>query len=157
MSPEQLAELTLATYSQAQGPPVDIISIVRTAGIQLYEWPFADNRIGGAFRWVDGVPVIIVNGRHAWARKRFSIAHEFCHYMVDMPSPRSAGTLLHRGRLPHCERTANKYAAALLMPADLVCGLHKRGVPVDAMCTVMGVSKQAMNIRLDELRREGRL
>ncbi len=47
--------------------------------------------------------------------------------------------------------------AALLMPADLVCGLHKRGVPVDAMCTVMGVSKQAMNIRLDELRREGHL
>lgn len=37
-----------------------------------------------------------------------------------------------------CEYRANKYAAALLMPTDLVCGLHKRGVPVDAMCTVMG-------------------
>lgn len=65
-----------------------------------------------------------------------------------------AKTLATRAAL---ERTANKYAAALLMPADLVCGLHKRGVPVDAMCTVMGVSKQAMNIRLNELRREGRL
>ena len=38
-----------------------------------------------------------------------------------------------------------------------VGALHKRGAPVDAMCTVMGVSKQAMNIRLDELKREGRL
>lgn len=155
MLPEQLAELTLATYSQAQGPPVDIISIVRAAGIQLYEWPFTDNRIGGAFRWVDGVPAIVVNSRHAWARRRFSIAHEFCHYMMDMPSPRSAGTMLHRGRAPMCEYRANKYAAALLMPTDLVCGLHKRGVPVDAMYATMGVSRPAMNIRLNELRREG--
>ncbi|MEA4884219.1 MAG: ImmA/IrrE family metallo-endopeptidase [Clostridia bacterium] len=150
MSPEQLADLVRHTYSQCIGPPVDIASIARQAGIQVLQWPFADVELCGLLHWVDASPVIIVNSRHSWARRRFTLAHELWHYMVDMPSP-SAALMLKRGAPRGHERDADHFAACLLMEADAVRDLRGRGVPADAVATALGVSKQALEFRFREL------
>lgn len=156
MLPAKLVELVRHTYSRCMGPPVDVRSIARQAGIDVLEWPFVDSELCGLLHWIHNTPVIIVNSRHSWQRQRFTIAHELYHFMVDMPSPQAA-LMLKKGSPQGRERHADRFAAQLLMDADLVCGLHQRDMPFGAMCATMGVSKQAMNIRLDELRREGRL
>jgi Zn-dependent peptidase ImmA (M78 family) len=156
MQPARLAELVRHTYSRCMGPPVDVRSIARQAGIEILEWPFVDSELCGLLHWTHNVPVIIVNSRHSWQRQRFTIAHELYHFMVDMPSPRAA-LMLKKGNPKGRERQADRFAAQLLMDADLVCQLYQRGESVEQLCGTMGVSRPAMNIRLNELRREGRL
>ena len=152
MSPEELAACVLRE-SQLQ-PPVDVSRLIQTRDVELDSYAFSDDFLGMYLR-IPG-PVIVVNANHPRNRRRFTLAHEFCHHMLHK---RTKHVLRFNAGRPATKEEcyANSFAAALLMPADLVCGLHKRGVPVDAMCTVMGVSKQAMHIRLDELKREGRL
>jgi len=152
VSPEELAARVLRV-SQMQ-PPIDVSRLIEAHSVDLDSYSFADDFLGMYLRIPR--PVIVVNARHPRNRRRFTLAHEFCHHMLHK---RTKHVLRFNAGRPATKEEcyANSFAAALLMPADLVCGLHKRGAPVDAMCTVMGVSKQAMNIRLDELKREGRL
>lgn len=111
------------------------------------------DRVSGSARWSDGRWVIVVNANDTWGRQRFSLAHEFKH-VVDAP----AAGILYRDRpyLPariQRERTADYFAACLLMPKMLL----KRAVYEDglrdeyALARRCQVSVAAMRLRLGEL------
>lgn len=154
MNPEDAARMVLAAHSGTGGPPVDVISIVKSRGILLYEYPFHDLRLSGVFRWICDVPTITVNSRHRWTRRRFTIAHELHHALFDVPSP-DAALMLRQGPLAARERAANRFAAALLMPRDVVSSMYRQGQSLDAICATLAVSKAAMIHRCDELHLEG--
>lgn len=155
MSPEADAARILAAHKVLCGPPVDVFAIVRSRGILMYEMPLQDSLLSGVFRWVRNVPTILLNRRHSWVRRRFTAAHELYHYLNDMPTPEVAYLMLRRGRMTADERAANRFAAALLMPADLVYALRRQGLGVDDMCRILAVSKAAMLRRCAELHLEG--
>lgn len=151
MSPEADAARILAAHKVLCGPPVDVFAIVRSRGILMYEMPLQDSLLSGVFRWVRNVPTILLNRRHSWVRRRFTAAHELYHYLNDMPTPDVAYLMLRRGHVSAAERAANRFAAALLMPPDMVLDMHRQGRTMDEMCVAFGVSKQAMQRRFEEL------
>ena len=73
---------------------------------------------------------IVVNGRHAPARKRFSFAHEYAHALFDRE--KVATVTARENATELVERRANAFAAAFLMPQQgveaLLRSMHK-GAP----------------------------
>jgi Zn-dependent peptidase ImmA (M78 family) len=103
-------------------------------------------------------PEIYVNGNDSKNRRRFTCAHELGHYVmrtsvgelneewefIDLRDPISA-----EGNKPD-EIWANKFAAALLMPRELVEKLHG-DLNLATLAYEFGVSTDAMGFRLDSL------
>jgi hypothetical protein len=126
--------------------------------------------VAGAFIARPGLPLLLVNGRQALARQRFTLAHEFGHQRMGHPSvvdeqPAISGRLegdrdeqpAISGRLEgdRDEVCANAFAAEFLMPRDAVLAWgteHVRG-PVTLEHVVLlaheyGVSAQAARYAL---------
>lgn len=120
------------------------------------------SRVAGMFSYTDELGgCIAVNARHPQDRQRWSLAHEYGHFLTDRF--RSEVSLLHGlGRSHDGERFADAFARCLLMPA---AGLRRRfnemsravGGKVTAaeICQLAHhyyVSVEAMMRRLEELR-----
>lgn len=141
-------------------PPVPVEAMVRARGIEIHEGVLDDDISGLLVRAGDGT-TIGVNAGHALTRRRFTIAHEFGHF------------LLHEGISEHVDHgyrvnfrdqesalardveeiEANFFAASLLMPKGILdaCGA------VDALDSDSAVrdlaqrflvSQHAMSLRL---------
>jgi len=107
---------------------------------------------------------IWVNGEEAkdWpSRRRFTIAHELGHWVlhrdqqtrlfcrhgsIDPPNPE---TKAERPPLPAIEEEANAFAAALLMPAELIRSHYTAtGKSFEKLCEIFAASGAAMGKRL---------
>lgn len=97
-----------------------------------------------------------VNSKNHKNRQRFSMAHEYGHYLLhrekihEMPVGEQ---ILHRnGDRNGVERQANNFAADLLMPNDLVrkSFLASEG-GLKKMADFLGVSKESLKYRLEAL------
>jgi len=97
-----------------------------------------------------------VNSKHHKNRQRFSMAHEYGHYLLhrekihEMPVGEQ---ILHRnGDRNRVERQANSFAAELLMPEDLVRkSFRSSGGSLKKMADFLGVSKESLRYRLETL------
>tara|TARA_R110002073_G_scaffold129935_6_gene276482 strand:+ start:3175 stop:3747 length:573 start_codon:yes stop_codon:yes gene_type:complete len=97
-----------------------------------------------------------VNDKHHINRQRFSMAHEYGHYLLhrdkihEMPVGEQ---ILHRnGDKNRIEYQANSFAAELLMPEDLVRkSLRSAGGNLKKMADFLGVSKESLKYRLEAL------
>ena len=110
-------------------PPVDVRAAAQALGFTVQGLGELGDDVSGAFVSHPGGGVIAVNKNHHLVRRRFTIAHELGH------------GLLHEGRMPlfvdkgfavafrdrrsstgevRMEREANAFAAALLMPENMV-------------------------------------
>ncbi len=143
-------------YSRA-GPLSDVLEAIEGPGrahVLLLELP-AD--VAGAFIPRPALPLLVVNGRQAVARQRFTLAHEFGHhrmghsYVVDDQAAIS-------GRLTHDrnEVSANAFAAEFLLPREAVAAWsadHVRGAVtlehVLLLAGDYGVSAQAARYALE--------
>jgi IrrE N-terminal-like domain/DprA winged helix domain len=112
--------------------------------------------VAGAFIPRPALPLLVVNGRQALARQRFTLAHEFGHhrmghsYVVDDQAAIS-GKLTHDRN----EVSANAFAAEFLMPRAAVAAWgreHVRGAVtlehVLLLASDYGVSAQAARYSL---------
>ena len=108
-----------------------------------------------------GTHKITVNQEHPFTRQRFTIAHELGHFLLherligsgidDDRAYRSssAGRYYNTDIGPKEETGANKIAATILMPIELVNARRAEGiVGVGQLAEEFGVSKHAMSIRL---------
>ncbi len=99
----------------------------------------------------------------AWPqRRRFTIAHELGHHVLHqtgqqtlfcrkatVDSPPDQEEPAPRPELPMTEREANAFAAAMLMPADLVQQLYQATERnFERLCQLFGSSQRAMGRRL---------
>lgn len=94
--------------------------------------------------------VIFVNKNDGEQRKRFTIAHELGHFFLHEDNKLKVS---YRGGQSHEETEANRFAAELLMPEDLVKQEYQKFpilVPRE-FARIFDVSAAAMEIRLEQL------
>ena len=130
--------------------PVNVEEVARGYGLEVVEFAFHE-KISGLLKKEQGI--IGVNKTHHPVRRRFTIAHELGHFLLghgmetmdeiidesfDRPMPQ--------------EREANLFASCLLMPNDLMKKESKKGIDLEKLSSTFGVSKQAITIRLLDLK-----
>ncbi len=142
-------------------PPVDVVGAIRALGILYREEPMRPDQ-SGYFQNRGSFYVIGVNSNESQQRKRFTAAHELGHYVLhrdllregqhfDRLFTKKVGATAHGPISPYHEVQANKFAADILMPADLVKMAYRRSKDLAATASEFGVSESAMKIRLENL------
>jgi Zn-dependent peptidase ImmA (M78 family) len=163
---ERAADRLLAVHA-ITGPEVPVEQIAKAQGLPvLYDDLGSD--VSGVLYRRNGTELIIVNQDHHEHRQRFTVAHELGHadlheaktYLDGSASLRFRDGLSATGTDAE-EREANRFAAALLMPAawlrerfiELVVGPDplKEGAAIIRLSHVFNVSEQAMRLRLVNL------
>jgi len=129
------------------GIPVNLGSLCRRLKVLLLEW---DGPPDFTAAYSEADRAIVVNRNMLIARRRFSVAHELGHLALGKAGVQFFG---ERGR---AERAANRFAAALLMPADPLKRLwHEYGCNAgfreDILAYQLMVSQQALRARAEEL------
>lgn len=159
---DSVSELLRAT--DQTGPPVDVHKIADYLGLVLVKTNMADDVSGMLIR-EDGASTVGINKNHHPNRQRFTLAHEVGHYqlhrgrplIVDSPvrinlRDRTSGMATDRE-----EMEANRFAAELLMPTDLVLDEVDRASVGsvddlrDHLAAKFKVSPEAMGYRLVNL------
>lgn len=142
--------------------PVDVEGLTKALGIDLH-YAYLDPAISGQIERCGDRYRITVNANDAKTRQRFTIAHELGHFVYHRPvigdgvdddrAYRSTeiGKYHNTNIGPHEESEANRFAAFLLMPEDIVRRLRDENLDADTMARRLGVSRQAMNIRLEAI------
>jgi Zn-dependent peptidase ImmA (M78 family) len=144
--------------------PVEIQSIIRDLGI-FYREEVLYAHDSGYIEPVGDTFRIIVNAEHPETRRRFSAAHELGHYTYhrdligdgigDSVAYRSSNAARYQNKriTPQHESQANRFAATVLMPQELIDQLrydHQLALPGQLLrlAEMLGVSEQALRIRL---------
>jgi Zn-dependent peptidase ImmA (M78 family) len=149
-----------------EAPPIDVRSLAESIGIVVRPMKGKD-RVSGLLVLKDGKATIGYNEEDAEVRQRFTIAHEIGHYVMHKDSiklfidegyrvayrdDRSSTGEIRR------EREANAFAAALLMPRNLVTDKVESlrfdlgdDEALRELASDFGVSTQAMAYRLSNL------
>lgn len=144
------------------GPIGEIWGVLEAeVGLRIFAPRFA-SRAAGMFVYAEAWGgCIAVNGNHPEERRRWTVAHEYAHFLVDRGRPEITVLPSYR-RVPEAERFADAFARVFLMPEDGLTrhfNAMKRAksgpvTPADvlALCHRYRVSFSAMTLRLEELR-----
>ncbi len=141
------------------GPVWNLRQMLETdVGLRVFSYPMP-SPVAGLFAVVEPVGGCIgINARHPFERQRWTLAHEYGHFLLHRYS--AEVTSLKPGR-SRDEQTAEAFAAAFLMPKD---GLTRRfqqarrqrggtvtAVDVLQLGAAYQVSAQAIAFRLEDL------
>ena len=149
-------------------PPVPVEQLARDEGIQVVRTQAAGTESGFILR--DSKRTVIgINSRNSRKRQRFTIAHELGHWqlhhdgrplIVDHTIRINKRDEVSSAATDHEEIQANAFAAALLMPDEMVQAAVKREVAlgigsrddlVQTLADEFDVSGEAMGFRLINL------
>jgi hypothetical protein len=163
-------QIVLARLADLELPPDYINDIVLAAtlltGGPVEPYPNLtryDDRLAGVLDWTDGVPRIFFEIYDPHTRQRFSVAHEIGHFVlharhrtqcqctqlaVDREDNEDGEAVLD------VEREADAFAAAFLLPADIVrADLAHFGRCISFLAARYQVSEAAMRRRIRTLER----
>ncbi|HVU86441.1 MAG TPA: ImmA/IrrE family metallo-endopeptidase [Pirellulales bacterium] len=143
--------------------PVDPVTLANREGIKVHNARFSDESLSGMISKRGDAVTMLVNQSDPPYRKRFTIAHElghhFLHLLSDGDFVDSTIDLFRENdsgadapvdqRRPEIQ--ANQFAAALLMPADLVRQEFNRTQDLLELAKTFNVSEAAMGFRLSRL------
>lgn len=135
------------------GGIVDIKSIVQREGINVLEEEMPSS-VSGYLKCIDGKWLIGVNKLHNIRRKRFTIAHEYAHYILHKDQSRYFEdiTFFRKDTNSTIEYKANEFAAELLMPENIVRAAIENGINgLDDLAEYFNVSILAVTFRVKEL------
>lgn len=154
--PERDANKVLDTM-WGESLPVDPVQIAKRVGLKVFVTPL-EPRISGAIVKEPGEDVtILLSADDSKNRQRFTCAHELGHYICRGAFDDDEFSYVdYRGDLAAAgtdkdEIYANQFAAALLMPADILKSLRHSGLEPFQLADRFGVSLEAMNFRLRNL------
>ena len=155
--------LTLLRKSRLFTAPVDVVTLARALAIEnVYLSTFDEDGIAGMIQRRNGIGTIWVNRMDSRSRQRFTVGHELGHWVLQLnpqdvdgawKDPGSAVAYRTTGVTSPQEREANQFAAAVLMPAPLVTNYRERFASPAKLAAIFQVSVDAMQIRLDTIRR----
>jgi len=145
-------------------PNFDILRLTERLGIKLESKRLGDD-VSGFFVMSEGQKVITYNSANIPNRQRFTIAHEIGHYIFHSKEQpifidKSPKVLFRNSASStgedYREREANAFAAALLMPKELLEEqILKSPSEINKAITFLankfGVSENAMSFRLSNL------
>lgn len=164
---ERAAEKLLDAHGITRAP-VDVQQLARLCGIAVAFDDLGSDDVSGMLYRRAPASVMVVNMHHTYHRQRFTIAHEIGHAELHDSDTYLDGLATLRFRDGKSatgtdaeEREANRYAAALLMPAEwvrlrflkFVTGSRPTGEAKAAskLASEFDVSLQAMQFRLVNL------
>jgi len=112
--PVALAQGERRRLDLGTGPVEDLRAVLERQGPCVFELPFRTKEFSGASQWHEEYgPCILVNAREIMGRRNFTMAHEYYHLLVRGEQPHVCAVEL--GAEATEERSANRFAAALLM------------------------------------------
>lgn len=158
--PAAAAQSILDRYSDRDLMPVNLEKIAADLGARIAPLPSTlppdlRNLSGMYKRDHDGVPTLFYNSADSAVRRRFTIAHELGHHVLDHgDSFRDAAANFSASVFDHKEAAANRFAADLLMPAEIVQFMieHEGVSSIQELASSFKVSEVAMSYRLKNLR-----
>ena len=146
--------------------PIEIVAIANFYGFRVYEIPMDDNVSGMIISDKENIKnfdtnkIIVVNANHAQTRKRFTVAHELGHYILQ-GQPQECYAHRDSGVYSGSEKDANSFASALLMPEKDVLneieqlksiyGNISNSVIEANIANKFNVSKSAADVRIKKL------
>jgi Zn-dependent peptidase ImmA (M78 family) len=135
-------------------PVSDMRSLVEQQGALVYSTVVQDGSLSGCFALIAGDVWIMVNSAQTNGRQRFTIAHEYCHSLVD----RNLEFVVCTSEKPPHEKFADAFAAAFLMPMESSLAFWGVGSSASVTpekvveyCYLFGASYQAAVYRLKNL------
>jgi len=136
--------------------PIDPVRIAGTFGLKAFSADLDENVSGMLVKQKGSDPEILLNKEDSRNRKRFTAAHELGHFIRRSERPEEYEYVDYRDQRSSSgtveeERFANSFAANLLMPREAVASLHEEGMPDFLLAKQFGVSREAMQHRLDNL------
>lgn len=152
----KLRDLYLVDAAGNPDLPVNPFRLAEALEIPVFISEKLPENHSGYLDWDDEGPFIVINADHSQTRQRFTCAHELGHYWDVVENGRSVDHFDRDERAAEgndiSEIYANRFAAALLMPADLVRERFENGVknPL-TLARIFRVSEQAMKFRLANL------
>lgn len=144
--------LKMAAVKQA---PVDLEKIATLLGFMIIPYAFPDKRRGMVFI-EEGVRAIGINEKHPLSLQRYTIGHEFGHFVNGHKHEDNKFIEDESRYFDHHfqqEREADSFSGELLMPKNfLEQDLLVIGIDLKKLSEQYQVSKSAMHIRLRSLR-----
>lgn len=134
-------------------PPIDLEPILKQYGLILKFVEFKDPTISGAYD--KDQKTIYIAKDDSYTRKSFTIAHELGHFILHKNKEREFFYRQDIARIPEETREedkeANWFAAALLMPENLIKKYWNLTKNVDKLAVIFGTSPIAVYYRLKNL------
>ncbi len=164
MSKISLLVKTILSKAKISSFPIPVNKIASANGVVIKLSDLEDD-ISGFLYMKETKPIIFVNSDHSNARRRFTIAHELGHLFLNHSGELfvDKGHIMYRnsqskeGNIKQ-EREANKFAAELLMPEEMLINeLLNSEIDIEdseklnKFADKLGVSTQALSIRLSNL------
>lgn len=141
--------------------PVKLGEIANEFGLKVKVATLSAN-ISGQIKEQDGLVTIKVNRHDVKARQRYTLAHEISHFLLHRHLLKHGITddvLYRSSQSDTVEREADRLAADIIMPMQLVDALFRKLSPVkkgeelyEAIAGELDVSTTALKIRLDKLK-----
>ena len=141
--------------------PVKLGNMAREIGVAAIKVASMRTGVSGQIMKEDGHYTIRVNRNEARERQRFTIAHELAHYLLhrhvidSSPDGITDNVLYRSGASDQIEREANRLAADLVMPRDVIEKKLREDfhgivteATIESLAASFEVSKAAMEIRL---------
>lgn len=144
---EKAAAEMRSLWGLGDGPLEHLVDRAEDAGVLILGWN-EDNRFDALSGWVgDSLPIVVLNLQRPSDRRRFNLAHELGHLVLDAASLAPADE----------ERLAHRFAAAFLVPASAAhreVGVRRANLTVfelEQLKKKYGVSMQAWTRRVRDL------
>ncbi len=161
-----VAEQYAAKFNPDRLAPFPYENITRAnPNLRIYFLPLDDDEVSGATLYKDSEYSIFVNNSKPENRQHFTLGHELGHYFLHQDILHEGDGLIEDKELDgnailyrlddtaytRIETEANHFAAALLMPSNLVREAWEATTSIEKCAKIFQVSTIAMNIRLTEL------
>lgn len=128
-------------------------------GLRVFCWGIP-SAVAGMYAYVADLGYcVLINSKHPLERRRFSLAHEYGHFLCNRHKP-GVDYISPRRRKPRSESFADAFAASFLMPAT---GLRRHFVDIATstgdfqvadlcrLSVLYGASAHAMTLRLEQI------
>lgn len=133
---------------------IDIRKYVASKNIEVKEFIPEDSNTSGMLKFENGNWVIYINSKHSESRKRFTIAHEYGHYVLHRNGTSSFldTTFFRNNDTNSMEYAANRFAAAILMPEEDIRKAISSGTKnFKELASKFNVSSLAVKLRVLDL------
>lgn len=147
-SVEIAADKLRECWNLGTAPLYNLFEMVEDKGVRIYEIETSDE-LDGISAWVDDTPVIAVNLKNELVRRRFTVAHELGHILLEFEDEEDL-----KGR----EKICHAFAGAFLLPREVIfseLGSKKRSkiaiLELEKLKEIYGISIQALMIRIYKL------
>jgi Zn-dependent peptidase ImmA (M78 family) len=115
---ERLASEERGRLHLGDGPLPHLRELLESdVGLRVFSIPLP-SRFGGLFAYDEQLGACVaINSRHRWERQRYSLAHEYAHFLTRRDRAQVTIVIAAYRRVPAAERFADAFAQRLLMPA----------------------------------------